>query len=150
MSKPLTHSDKKQTNPICALDDVHVDPINNDYSWCTYGDFALIMMNINGYINATELCKKEGKKLSSWLKTKAAKGLMSSVSSILNIPLSKIIIQANSVFNKFAIEKDEYIHPQLVIYLACWVSSRFIVSASEIVKLLYIYEEAIRMRKVQS
>lgn len=41
--------------------------INDDYYWGNYGDFKILIMKDNGYINATKMCQlSEGKEFSEW------------------------------------------------------------------------------------
>ena len=44
-----------------SLNQIIFDYINNDYAYGKYGEFTVIMMTSNRYINATKLCKQYGK-----------------------------------------------------------------------------------------
>jgi hypothetical protein len=50
--------------------------INDDYAWGKYmGDFKVIIMKKNGYINATKLCTLGGKHYKHWKENKGTKEL---------------------------------------------------------------------------
>ena len=49
------------------IKNIILEDINDDYIWVQYGDFKVIIMKSNGFINATKICnegktKNDGKK----------------------------------------------------------------------------------------
>ena len=57
-----------QREHACALRHCKItEKINDSYSWATYGDYKVIVMNDNQYINCTKLCSTNGKKFKHFL-----------------------------------------------------------------------------------
>jgi len=42
------------------------DYINNDYAYGKYGEFTIIMMTLNGFINITNICEEYKKIFHDW------------------------------------------------------------------------------------
>ena len=60
-----------------SLNQIIFDYINNAYG--KYGEFTVIMMTSNRYINATKLCKQYGKELSNLKQNKGNNELIEEV-----------------------------------------------------------------------
>jgi hypothetical protein len=43
-----------------SLNNINIEFINNEYSYGRYGEFKVIIMRKNRYINSTKLCKAYG------------------------------------------------------------------------------------------
>ena len=50
-------------NQFVAFQDV-----NEEYAWVNYGQFKLLMMKRNGYVNVTKMCDEGGKSFFNWKK----------------------------------------------------------------------------------
>ena len=92
-----------------------IEGINERFSWALYGDFRVIMMNSNGYINATKLCQLGGKEFKHWNETKQASELIEEVKKYINNPI--ILIKNNNKQKVWG----TYVHPELLKHIFYWV-----------------------------
>lgn len=120
-----------------------VERINNNYSWGVYGEFKLIIRNVDGYVNGTHLLREatefENKKRERFymkpLKLTDVNHWSRNDSTILLVDTLKIDLQIySSIFIDPAkgrpkigeeITHGTYIHPRLVNSLATWVSPSY-------------------------
>ena len=82
--------------------------INDDYAYSKYGDFTVIMMISNRYINATKLCKQHGKKFKNWIRNESIKQLIEEVEKKIN---NKSFIIKENIDNKL---RGTYVHEKLM------------------------------------
>ena len=59
-----------------SLTSLIYENITDGYSYGKYDDFNIIIMNSNGYINATKLCTAHGKEFKAWFKNISSKELI--------------------------------------------------------------------------
>jgi uncharacterized protein YoxC len=145
--------------PEGDIRNIAYESIDDNYTWAKYCEFNIIMMKKNGYINATHLCKLEGKQFKHWLENKNSKELINEVNYELNsagiptklmhdknsagiptklmhdknsagIPTKDIIIK--NMAGSF-ITRGTYVHPDLIPHVASWTSPKFAVKVSKIV-----------------
>jgi hypothetical protein len=86
---------------------------------------STVTQDNNGYINATEICHINSKKVDDWVKTKKAQNYISYISKDLNIPVSQLVISLRGNSSNFA--QGTWIHPELAICLGRWISVEFAV-----------------------
>ena len=142
------------------LSDIVFNHINEKYAYGTYGDFKVIMMKKNSYINATKLCSEFNKQLKHWLENKNGKDLIDEVKKEIN--QTKLLTVANPAVNNFddidtnnkEIEpivtikgggkitqiRGTYVHPLLIPHIASWISPVFAIKVSKIVNEFLITE----------
>ena len=102
--------------------------INNEYCWAKYGDFKVIMMTDNGYINATKLCNdaetKNGtqKEFKRWKNNSNAKEIMEEISKSIGLSIGLLMNNITKCENKL---RGTYVHPLLITSIAHWMSPRF-------------------------
>jgi hypothetical protein len=134
-------------NNIVLIDDINDTNINNDDN--INNDIIdnnkpinLILNNqiiqfreTDNYINATQLCKAGGKKLSHWICLDNTKELISVLASDIGIPASQLIDSKKGNSNNF--EQGTWIHPDLAIQLAQWISARFALQVSSWIRQLF-------------
>ena len=108
--------------------------VNEDYAWVNYGQFKLLMMKRNGYVNVTKMCENySNKKFIHWKENKRSKELIIFISTELKSigipidPLVTIMTGENDL-------RGTYAHPDLVLDIACWLSGEFYLKASKIVR----------------
>lgn len=123
----------KATIPRLKIDDdvrqICIVKIDKDYSYGNYGDFRVILMHKNGYINATNLCLLAGKKFGSWKENKNSTELIRSLSSACGIPVGELLVAISGGKN---IEiRGTYVHPRLLIHIASWCGPNFAIRISE-------------------
>ena len=115
--------------------------INADYAYGQYGDFEVIMMRSNGYVNATKLCKdattRTGakKEFFHWTHNESRKGLMDALAASLAITRDAILITPNNLPNKL---RGTYAHPDIICHIASWASHDFAIRVSRIVNQYFV------------
>jgi hypothetical protein len=116
------------------LKDIIYEDITDEYCLGKYGEFEVIIMKRNGYINATKLCQQGGKQLFHWMELDCARNICKEVSSILitDIHSLKIIIFGGSGNSKRI--SGSYLHPMLITHVAMWISAKFAALVSSWIK----------------
>ena len=69
---------KKEYNDIR---DVMFEHIDKEYAHGKLGEFEVIMMKKNGYVNASKLCNSAGKRYAKWIQNNATKNLINELKS---------------------------------------------------------------------
>jgi hypothetical protein len=95
-----------------------------------YGEFKVILMKENSYINVTKLCQLGNKKFHKWSRLDGSKNLIEVFSKNLNI--DKLLIEVKGGSNQTV--TGTYAHPDLVPHIASWVSTKFAILISTIIK----------------
>lgn len=113
--------DYKDIRHICII------RINKDYSYGKYGDFCVIIMHKNGYINITKLCNDAGKHFSHWKENKSSMDLIFELSKSLHISEDALLIVPHTS-NEL---RGTYVHPKLIIHIASWCGPNFAIKISE-------------------
>lgn len=83
---------------------------------------------IDGYINATALCKACGKNFADYKRLKATSEFVLELSSDMGIPISALIQVVSGGTPQF---QGTWVHPQVAINLAQWASPKFAVLVSK-------------------
>lgn len=83
---------------------------------------------MDGYINATALCKACGKNFADYKRLKATSEFLSELSSDMGIPISALIQTISGGTPQF---QGTWVHPQVAINLAQWASPKFSVLVSK-------------------
>ena len=122
--------------------------VNEDYAWVNYGQFKLLMMKRNGYVNVTKMCENySNKKFIHWKENKRSKELIIFISTELKSigipidPLVTIMTGENDL-------RGTYAHPDLVLDIACWLSGEFYLKASKIVREYFNKQERERLEEL--
>ena len=132
------------------------EKINDKYSWGRYGDFDVIIMNRNGYINVTKLCSKaknkkgKPKNFYDWLKNNESFETIEAVSASQRIIGDELLKEITGGSKDLTIIRGTYAHPDLVPHIASWASKIFAVRVSKIVNKFLAnqeYEENKRLLK---
>jgi hypothetical protein len=113
------------------------EDINAEYGRGKYGDFEVIIMKSNGYINATKLCSNGGKKYKNWSRLQGSQELIKYFQENYKGP--------DMVFRSIAggqiIEiRGTYVHPDLIPHIASWISPAFAFKVSKIVNNFIVQE----------
>lgn len=120
--------------------------INENYSLGKYGDFNIIIMKSNGYINATKLCNdatsesEKQKPFRNWKVNTSAKEIMNKISEIVGCSVNDLSIVIGNDQPKV---RGTYVHPNLIPSIASWASPEFAVHVSLIVN-KYVIRKAIK------
>lgn len=82
----------------------------------------------DGYFNATAMCKASGKLMGDYLRLSATKAFLDELSSDTGIPISGLV---QSIKGGVAHLQGTWVHPQVAINLAQWLSPKFAVLVSK-------------------
>lgn len=141
---------------VNPLEHIAFEDISDEYCYGKYGDFNVIMMKKNGYINATKMCRdiseqtESKKEFRNWKENKSARKLVDYISASAGIPPDELFVQpivANEI-------RGTYVHPKLIPHIASWASPKFAVKVADIVnkyfnnKALKKKEKLIRKQKL--
>lgn len=112
---------------------VRIEPISDDYERVVYdADFSLIVRRKNKYINATQLCILSGKAFFHWKANKKSKTLLNTISNKLSIAKNELLITVAGGQDMSI--RGTYVHPDLLIHIATWISDSFAIKIADIVK----------------
>jgi hypothetical protein len=114
------------------IKDLIFENINDKYAWGNYGEFKVMIMRENGYVNVTKLCKDGGKEFRFWRRLDMANNFIEEVSSVV-ICTSEILITVKGGDKKLQMVTGTYAHPDLVPHIASWVSPSFAIKVSGII-----------------
>lgn len=90
---------------------------------------AVIQQRINdGYINATAMCKAGGKLLNDYTRLNSTRDFLQALAGSTGIPVNLLVRTIATGPNE---QRGTWVHPQVAIHLAQWVSARFAVKVSE-------------------
>jgi hypothetical protein len=138
-----------------SLNQIIFDHIDDKYAYGKYGEFTVIMMTSNRYINATKLCKEYGKELKNWIRNDNSKELIEevnkkiSVAHIRSIENNKPFIIIKGGNNQEVC--GTYVHELLIPHIASWISPVFGIKVSEIVNSFLIteYKNSLKEKNIQ-
>jgi hypothetical protein len=104
----------------------------------TFDNISLVSRIEDGYINATELCKRGGKLFSEWNRLESTKKLLKEAESRLSINYKhkdgKLVDIKRG--NSSNYEQGSWIHPDLIMQLAQWISPSFALQVSSWIRTL--------------
>ncbi len=117
--------DVKKILPVdntLAIDDIkniRFQDINDDYCYGKYGDFKVIIMKKNNYINATHLCKsynKETKEFSKWKRNASSQDLIEGTAKGLDMKASELLISITG--GRTPLIRGTYVHYEILADVA--------------------------------
>jgi hypothetical protein len=131
--------------------------INNEYGYGKYGLFEVVMMHSNFYINATKMCKDynekheldsdfKKKEFFSWKRLESAKNIIKFVANKLSIPKEEMLI--TNIKGTKKVTYGTYIHPDLALVVAQWISHDFYWNVNEIIKKHFSQEALEKKNKI--
>ena len=82
----------------------------------------------DGFINATLLCKKGGKRFAKWNENKSTKIFLSKLQEHLSTPIDELVIIKQGGNNQ---TQGTWIHPIIATNLAQWISPEFSIKTSQ-------------------
>jgi len=86
---------------------------------------------VDGYINATAMCRAVGKKLGHYLENKTTQDFLAELSRDIGIPISGLVI----IIKGGIIDvQGTWVHPDVAIHLGQWCSPKFAVQVSRWVR----------------
>ena len=81
----------------------------------------------DGYINATAMCQAAGREFKHYNANQATKAFLAELSSEVGIPTSELV---QSISGGDPWRQGTWVHPQVAIHLAQWLSAKFAVLVS--------------------
>ena len=144
INEMIGHNDKQKIqDKITIIDDTicknninyNINEFNNKPINLILNNQIIQFREIDNYINATQLCKAGGKKLSHWINLDNTKELISELASDAGIPASLLIDSKKGYSNNFI--QGTWIHSDLAIQLAQWISSKFAIQVSKWIRELF-------------
>uniref|UniRef100_A0A6C0C9D6 KilA-N domain-containing protein n=1 Tax=viral metagenome TaxID=1070528 RepID=A0A6C0C9D6_9ZZZZ len=129
------NSSSNNEHKLMKDDDIRhiiIKMIDSKYSYGYYGTFRVILMNDNGYINATKLCALVGKRFYDWKENKVSIELISALATETEISVIDLIRKVAG--GKNVDIRGIYVHPDLIPHIASWASPNFAVKVSKIVR----------------
>ena len=132
-SKTRTRKSNKHTT-VNSIMEIATDDINDDYCWGNYGNFKVIIMKKNGYINATKIVSDacEDKKFNDWASGEDAIELIEAVAEFARIPVDEIMITITG--GNDSTIRGTYAHPGLIPNIASWASPEFAIKMTKILR----------------
>ena len=100
----------------------------------TYNGKTITQRDTDNYVNATEMCQANNKKVNDWLRTKETQAYVDEISSVTGIPASQLITIKRGNSSDFS--QGTWIHPKLAICLGRWISVSFSVWCDEHIRTL--------------
>src|SRR5271170_5856234 len=105
------------------IKNIMFEKINDHYSYGKYGDFKVIIMNKNGFINGTKLCKDGNKQFKNWIRNSDSKKSISDTAKELGLDADDMLILIKGGQN--ALIRGTYVHYELVTEIAFWTNKKF-------------------------
>ena len=141
-----------------SIGEIIFEHIDEKYAYGKYGEFKIIIMKKNKYINATKLCGINGKAFKHWLENINSKKLIDAVNKRLNNELllaagipaasNNSLIKVSGGYGKNAEINGTYVHSLLIPHIASWISEDFAIKVSEIINSFMIkeYQDSIKQK----
>ena len=130
-------TDKNKT--IEKLKEEKTDNINviakKEHQVLIINDIVITSRIEDNYVNATQLCQAGNKKFNDWFRLDTTKELINVLESETGIPASQLIDIKKGNSEKFI--QGSWIHPDLSIQLAQWVSATFALKISKWIRTLF-------------
>lgn len=111
----------------------------NAFSRGKFSGLDIIIMNKNGYINATKICDNKNETFNNWIKERESLDYIDFLSAKINIPRDDMITDVDDNNNDVV---GTYVHPELIVNIASWCSPSFACKVNRCV-LDYFAEEAV-------
>lgn len=145
-----TYIESLNNEEILKLAVKPVENTNNSFSYGIYGDFTVIIMNKNGYINSKSIInealehenkiqKHKGldpilrKDFNNWRKNMVTNELYQTISKDIDITIDGLeeVVQGK-LYGTYSLQ-GTYIHPDLVNSLAMWVSPTYALQINRLI-----------------
>src|SRR5438477_5437675 len=89
------------------INEVTFEQIQDNYWYGAYGEFRVVMMKSNGYINATKMCNDGGRRFFDWSQLKSTHQLIQAHEKQMVLENT----QTNSTNPDFALRDTETVFP---------------------------------------
>lgn len=92
-----------------------------------------INQRADGYVNATQMCQANGKRVNNWLRNKETQEYIRGIASVTQISATDLVV---SIQGGDPSDQGTWIHPKLAICLGRWVSVPFAIWCDEHIRTL--------------
>lgn len=117
--KRVSQTEAMNTTKNITYTDIQ-NSINSDaFIKASTGDFSVILLKANGYVNATRMCKAAGKKYTDWKKEANSMEYAELLCKMLDRSPEDLVIRVKTIEHDI---KGVYVHPQLILNIAVWCS----------------------------
>lgn len=145
----LSREDVSDLDDDMIIENVRFEKINNKFIYGIYSNVKIIIMEKNGYINASRLCKKSNKYFGDWKSDSKSKKLVKFASNELGIVNSDLMLKIKN--NNNSKINGTYVSDFLISSVSNWISPEINMKVLHILneyKILKIKEEyTIQLRK---
>ena len=108
-----------------SLNEIIFEHINKKFAYGKYGDFKVIIMKENKYMNATKLCEEYNKRFDHWLENINGKNLINEVDNEINGASGEPPKKATITLLKGCVNelKGTYVHELLIPHIIKWIKN---------------------------
>jgi hypothetical protein len=99
----------------------------NDLVMREYNSFPILQRRADRYLNATSMCRANGKRWPDYWQNQSTQEFVNELSSVVGIPTTELV---QSRHGGIPDEQGTWVHPRIAINLAMWCSARFAVVVS--------------------
>jgi CRISPR/Cas system CMR-associated protein Cmr1 (group 7 of RAMP superfamily) len=78
------------------ISDICFQQIQDNFWYGQYGEFKVVMMKDNGWVNATKLCSDGGREFKHWKENASSKALISTLEKHLRVEASDSSMAPNA------------------------------------------------------
>lgn len=117
---------------MAGIHQIRYEQINLELSWAQYDDVSVII-DSDGYIGITQLCKQVNKKYKDWRKTKGSKTIFKSFGIVINKEEGEER-QISRKIDGNPVISGIYIHPKIAPFVAYWISADLAYKVSAIIE----------------
>ena len=89
--------------------------VNEQYAWVNYGQFKLLMMKRNGYVNVTKMCDDGDKEFRMWKRNTRSKEL---INLLINNDISSV--------HNYTDENENYIFYYKLLFIFNFIKLKII------------------------
>lgn len=78
-----------------------------------------------GYVNASQMCKANGKRFANYMQNKTGKAYAEAVLLDTGIPVSSLFVEIEGTPNGDSSLQGTWVHPDVAIHVGQWISPAF-------------------------
>lgn len=125
-----------------ALKKVVIESVIPNFYECKISDLTIII-DENGYMNASKLCQSVGKDFNAWRNRECIQNLLDCLTP--HVIGKNVHLTDNLIYEREEPElvSGSYIHPDLAVHVATWCSDMYSVKVSMIMKKYHIKQYSI-------
>jgi hypothetical protein len=98
-------------------------------------DVTIICRSKDNYVNGYQICKAGNKNFNDWINLETTKDIINELENTIGI--SSLYLIENKKDNMLDLNQEVWLHPDLAISLAYWISSKFALQISKWIRNLF-------------